>query len=256
MHKATRIIAPSRFLAEVAIEHLGADPDKISIVGWGMDHLPEPAASSGVLLERPYALFIGQTQPHWNVGVLIDAWRAGVPNELDLVISGAAGADDANLRRRVRDAGLEERVHFTGMLPGDRLMALIRDARLFVDPSLAESFGKPAIETMLLGIPCGVSNRGALPETTQGAALLFDATDVDAIVDVVNRLHSDAALRAQLAVDGPRVAGQYRWATAAAAYWDAVRAAMGDAVASRAAARRAAADGTSADEGRSQAQRR
>jgi glycosyltransferase involved in cell wall biosynthesis len=154
--------------------------------------------------------------------VLIDAWRAGVPNELDLVISGAAGSDDANLRRRANEAGLDDRIHFTGMLPADRLMALIRDARMFVDPSLAESFGKPAVESMQLGIPIGVSNRGALPETTQGAALLFDATDVDAIVDSVNRLHSDDELRSRLAVDGPRVASQYRWATAAAGYWDAV----------------------------------
>lgn len=226
MRTATRIVAPSRFLAEVAIECLGADPEKVSVVGWGMDHLPPPAASSGVALERPYALFIGQTQPHWNVGVLVEAWRAGVPSDLDLVISGAAGADDANLRRRVAEAGLQDRVHFTGMIASENLMALIRDARLYVDPSLADSFGKPAIETMMLGIPCGVSDRGALPETTQGAAVLFDATDVEAVVDIVNRLHYDEELRARLAVDGPRVAAQYRWATACEGYWDSVRAAM------------------------------
>jgi alpha-1,3-rhamnosyl/mannosyltransferase len=224
--RATRIIAPSEFLRRTVIERLGAHPDKVSVVPIGIDHLPAPAESSGLAIDRPYALFIGQTQPHWNVGVLIDAWRSGVPEELALVISGAAGADDANLRRRAAAAGLEKRVHFTGLLPPDRLRALIRDARLFVDPGLAESFGKPAIEAMMLGIPCAVSDRGALPETTQGAALLFDATDPEQIVDAVTRLHTDQELRDRLAIEGPRVAGRFRWATSAAAYWDVVRAAV------------------------------
>jgi glycosyltransferase involved in cell wall biosynthesis len=121
---------------------------------------------------------------------------------------------------------------------------------------LAESFGKPAIETMMLGIPCAVSDRGALPETTDGAALLFDATSVDSTLDAVIRLHTDEALRERLATEGPPVAARYRWASTTAAYWDVVRDAIDDRVAARHIARRAAASGTERADGRSQAERR
>ncbi len=231
--RAARIITPTEFLREVVVERLNAPPDRVSVIGWGMDHLPVPAESSGVNVARPYALFIGQTQPHWNVDVLLDAWGRGVPDDLILVISGAAGSDDQRLRKRIADEGLAGRVVFTGMLPGPELMALIRDARLFVDPSLAEGFGKPVIETMMLGIPCAVSDRGALPEVTQQAALIFDATDPDAVVDAVTRLHHDDELRRTLSERGPVVTRRFRWETAALGYWDEVRAAIGDPVVSR-----------------------
>ena len=226
--RAARIITPSDFLRGVVIDRLGATPDRVRTIPWGIDHLPAPAASPGIDLPRPYALFIGQTQPHWNVGALLDAWRAGVPDDLALVISGAAGRDDASLRRRVDREGLAGRVHFTGLLPADRLMAVIRDAHLFVDPSLAEGFGKPVLETMRLGVPCAVSSGGALPEVTNGAALVFDPMDAEAVADAVTRLHGDRDLRQRLHIEGPKVASQYRWARSVEGYWEEVRAAVAD----------------------------
>lgn len=226
--RATRIITPSEFLRAIVIDRLGAAPERVRTIPWGMDHLPVAAQSSGVDVAGPYALFIGQTQPHWNVGALIDAWQRDVPDELSLVISGAAGAQDGELRRRVERAGLAGRVRFTGLLAPERLMALIRDARLFVDPSLAEGFGKPVIETMLLGIPCAVAARGALPEVTQGGALVFDPEDADGLADVITRLHEDDALRRRLRAKGPKVARQYVWAQSVAGYWEEIRAALAE----------------------------
>ena len=107
-------------------------------------------------------------------------------------------------------------------------MAVIRDAHLFVDPSLAEGFGKPVIEAMLSGVPSAVSTGGALPEVTQGAALVFDPKDPEAVADAVTRLHLDADLRDRLSIEGPRVAAQYRWAEAVQGYWQEVRAAVAE----------------------------
>jgi glycosyltransferase involved in cell wall biosynthesis len=224
--RATRIVIPSDFLRPLVLERLGAEPDRVRTVPWGIDSLPEPAAESGVDIPKPYALFVGQTQPHWNVGLLLDAWQRDVPAELSLAICAERGGDETALRQTVARARLGDRVFFTGQMPPDRKMALIRDARIFVDPSLAESFAKPALESMSQGIPSAVSNRGALREVTRGAALTFDAGDADELASVVSRLHQDESLRARLQVEGPQVAASYRWVTAAAAYWEEVEGAV------------------------------
>lgn len=222
--RASRIIVPSEYVRRTVVEHLAVPPGKVATIPWGLDHLPPP--DPRIEHPRPYALFIGQTLPAWNVGALLDAWRSGAGGDLDLVISGARGTDEPGLQRRVQQEGLAGRVVFTGLLPGPRLMALIRDADIFVYPVLADGFGKPPLEAMLLGVPTAVSDRGALADVTKGAALTFDPEDPDALVDAVKRLREDDDLRRRLRREGPEVARQYRWDDAVNGFWREVELAM------------------------------
>ena len=187
----------------------------------------EPARVVATDLPRPYALFVGQTQPHWNVGALIEAWRvgAGADRDLHLVICGPAGRDDASLRDRVDRAHLGHRVHFTGQLPPDKLAAAYREADMFLYPPWIEGFGYPALTAMAYGLPTAVSNAGALPETVGDGAVLFEPDDTDAVVALVNQLGHDDALRARLRQDGPQVAAAYRWDGAINGFWAEVLAA-------------------------------
>jgi glycosyltransferase involved in cell wall biosynthesis len=169
---------------------------------------------------------VGQTEPHKNIGLLLDAWRAGVPAELDLVICGPAGRDDARLREMAAAPELRARVHFTGRLDDAALARAYQDARLFLCPSLAEGFGFPPLEAMARGIPTAVSNAGALPEVTAGGAVLFDPHDADALATLVTRLASDEPLRNQLSTRGREVVARYTWAATAAALWSEVTSAI------------------------------
>ncbi len=222
--RASRIVAPSDYTRRTIVEHLGVLPEKVTTIPFGLDHLPAPDPRNQH--PRPYALFVGQTQPEWNVGVLLDAWRSGAGGELDLVISGPIGRDEPGLRGRVEQEGLAKRVYFTGHLPSPRLMALIRDADIFLYPALADGRGMPPLEAMLFGVPTAVSNRGALVEVTKGAALTFDPDDPDALVDVVTRLREDDELRRRLRREGPEVARRYRWDDAVTGYWREVQLAL------------------------------
>ncbi len=215
--RASRIIAPSNYVRDTIVEHLHVPPEKVTTIAWGLDHLPPP--DPGTEYPRPYALFVGQTQPAWNAGALLDAWRAGAGGELDLVLYGPSGTQDLALRRRVEQEGLAGRVQFIAHLPAPRLMALIRDADIFVHPALADGSGKPPLEALLLGVPTAVANRGALAEVTKGAALTFDPEDPDAVVDAVTRLREDEELRRRLRRVGPGVARQYRWDDAITGFW-------------------------------------
>jgi glycosyltransferase involved in cell wall biosynthesis len=223
--RATRIAVPSDYVRRIVIDQLGIAPDRVTTIRWGLDHLPPPDAER--LHPRPYALFVGQPQPVWNVDILLDAWGAGAAPDLDLVISGPSGRDESRIRRRVADEDLSDRVHFTGHVSSPRLMALMRDAEIFVYPARADDRGMAPLESMLFGVPTAVADRGALPEVTQGAAETFDPEDLDAVIDVITRLRTDEVLRTRLRREGPLVGRELRWGEAARAFWREVDLARG-----------------------------
>jgi alpha-1,3-rhamnosyl/mannosyltransferase len=225
--RATRVVTGSQAAREEVVTRLDLDLSHVSVVYPGADHLAATEPTRGDLgLPKRYALFVGQTEPHKNVGLLLEAWRAGVPADLDLVICGPAGRDDERLRLFARAPELRTRVHFTGRLDDAALARAYQDARLFVFPSLAEGFGFPPLEAMARGIPTAVSSAGALPEVTAGGAELFDPVDADALATLVTRLASDSSLRSRLRTKGRKVAAKYTWAATAAALWEEARQAV------------------------------
>jgi glycosyltransferase involved in cell wall biosynthesis len=95
-----------------------------------------------------------------------------------------------------------------------------------VYPSLYEGFGLPAVEAMAHGVPIACSRAGALPEVCGDAALLFDPLSVEAIVDAVDRILGDAALRQQLSAAGTARAGDFSWTKSAGSTLEAYRRAL------------------------------
>jgi len=60
--------------------------------------------------------------------------------------------------------GINDRVHFTGKIPGEKLIELYSQHQIAVSPSLYEGFGFPAAEAMACELPLISSDGGALPE--------------------------------------------------------------------------------------------
>jgi glycosyltransferase involved in cell wall biosynthesis len=229
VRRARRIITDSNASRAELVARLGADPARVRAIYPGTDHLARvsPAAEDpGV--PRPYALFVGQTEPHKNVGLLLDAWRAGVPDGLHLVVCGPAGRDDERLRTAAAGARLAGRVYFTGLVDDRRLARLYADARLFLFPSLAEGFGFPPLEAMARGVPTAVAAATSLPEVARDGALHFDSRDARALASLVTQMSEDRTLRDALSARGRRIAAGYTWAATARAVWEEVRNAVAE----------------------------
>jgi glycosyltransferase involved in cell wall biosynthesis len=82
---------------------------------------------------------------------------------------------------------------------------------VLVLPSLDEGFGITALEAMTVGLPVVASNRGALPEVVGDAASRVDPYSVDDIASGLDRVLSDAALRATLVERGHARVAQFSW---------------------------------------------
>ena len=149
-------------------------------------------------------LFVGMIDRRKNVGRLIAAFGqvAKELGETCLVIVGRKDEEDYSIERAIVETGVENQVFTMGYVTDEDLATLHAGASVFVFPSLYEGFGRPIIEAMASGVPVISSNTSSLPEITDGAALLVDPEDVDAIADGLLRLYRDEELRSDLSERG------------------------------------------------------
>lgn len=227
--RAAHVITDSEFSRDRLMRLFGVAGDRVSVVYPGLDHTlaatvdPEPIPG----LSEHFALFVGQTEPHKNVGLLLDVWETASPADLDLVIAGQPGREHARIMDRANRPPLAGRVYILGKVTPGQLETLYARASCFLFPSRAEGFGFPPLEAMARGVPAAVARAGSLAEVTAGAALTFDPDDPDELTACILAMATDSSVRSSLMTEGVRVAGRYRWTAAAEAVWAVAREARG-----------------------------
>jgi glycosyltransferase involved in cell wall biosynthesis len=237
--QAQRIIAISESTRREALAAYRLDPAKIEVIAEGVEPRFAPVPDAGLLsgvrarygLPARFILFVGTIEPRKNLRTLLEAYAALRPNapEVGLVIAGGKGWLFADFFDQLRALGLESQVRLTGFVPDDDLPALLSAAEAFVYPSVYEGFGLPPLEAMACGTPVLCSDASSLPEVVGQAGLLLPPTDAAAWAAALQRILSDAALRADLRERGLARARQFTWEAAAkrtlAVYKQAVEAA-------------------------------
>ena len=159
-------------------------------------------------LTRPYFFYPAAFRSYKNHGALIDALhilrqRLG-EDSYDLVFTGIHTMPK-ELKRKIADHGLPERVHVLGCVDRRALSALYRCAFATIVPSLYEQGSFPIYEALHWGCPVASSNIPALVEQCQplgDAMIYFDPHDPMAIARAMLRFREDrqAILARQQAV--------------------------------------------------------
>lgn len=224
LRRAARVIAISEWTAEQCAAAFGLARERFSVIPLGVDHdafarvtpadRARVAAALGVA--GPFILFAGALEPNKNVLRLVEAF-AEVAARAVLVLAGSGGALREAVLERVRARGLEARVRVAAYVPRADFPAILASARVLALPSLEEGFGLPVLEAFAAGTPVLTSNRAALAEIVEGAALVVDPEDPRAIAAGLARLLSDDSLARDLAARGRARAAAYTWEKTAAA---------------------------------------
>jgi len=222
------VIAVSRTTADDLSRHFGLGDDQVTVVLNGLDHArfhPGPAEPAKAWawrhgIDRPFFLYVARLEhPGKNHLRLIEAFtrfKAATGSDWLLVLGGADWHGAPAIHAAIDRAPVAADIRRLGFVGDADLPRWYRAADAFVYPSLFEGFGFPPLEAMACGCPALCSPRGALAETTGGAALLAEPEDVAALERGLARLATDDALRGALRAAGLKRAGDFAWQRAAA----------------------------------------
>lgn len=123
-------------------------------------------------------LFLGRIHPKKGCDMLVNAFakKAALDPSLHLVMAGPDQQGwSETLQQTVRDAGLEDRVHWPGMLDGDVKWGALYACEVFILPSHQENFGIAVAEALGCGRPVLLGDKvNIAPEIAEDGAGLME----------------------------------------------------------------------------------
>lgn len=171
--------------------------------------------------DKPFILALGTQEPRKNYRRLIEAYAklpTTLQNEFKLIIVGKKGWGTVNLAALVDELNLKTSILIYDYLSEDIVSYLLQQATCLAFPSLYEGFGLPLVEAMARGTAVITSNRGAMAEITQDAAILIDPYKVNSIAEGLKTLLQNNSLRQNLEEKGLQRAKFFSWQKAAAQF--------------------------------------
>ncbi len=201
---AERVLVSDERVADDATALLGVARERVRVVplGYG-DAIPsaEPLAAS-----RPYAFYAGNHAAHKDLHTLCAAWASLPPDHaLDLALT---GPDEPRLRARYARAN--GTMTFLGDLDDGMLARRYRGALAYVQPSLAEGFGIPALEAAVAGTPV-LATTTSVPSIVAPFAQTFEPGDARALASLLDVLVRDPAAARERAAEGAVMLRAYTW---------------------------------------------
>lgn len=224
--RSSRIIAVSEFVKMTAGTTLaGMFAEKCTIIHHGVGNIfspPEEGQGRENFLLAVSDIYVQKN--FQNLLLAIGRLKQKHP-EILLKIAGRQldGEYYQSLQKIVADCGLANNVRFLGSVSTEELADLYRRCRIFVFPSLVESFGNPLVEAMAAGAPIATSNTAAMPEVVGPAALLFDPGSVDDMATTLGRLMEDDALCQNMSAKALARAKFFSWQKTAQATLDVLK---------------------------------
>jgi glycosyltransferase involved in cell wall biosynthesis len=164
-------------------------------------------------VRAPYVLYLGTLEPRKNLKRAIVAFSriSSRYPEHRFYLAGELGWRSKELLETLAAASSRERIARLGYVAEEDLAALYSNADLFVYPSLYEGFGFPVVEAMACGAPVLTSNTSSLAEIADGAALLVEPEEVEAIAEAMDRALGNERERERLRLAGLARARSFSW---------------------------------------------
>lgn len=198
LHRARAVIVPSEYLRGLVVGW-GISPDRVHVVYNAAEPLPDaPAAPSAAAAGEKTLVTVGRLVPWKGLESLVGVLPELPGTRLLLVGDGPLRGE---LERLARDAGVDDRVVFTGPVPRARVAGLLRGADAFVFNSWYEGLPHSVLEAMAAGLPVVSTPAGGTAEIVEHLrnAVVVKIGDDRSLLEGIRAVLADPALAARLA---------------------------------------------------------
>ncbi len=187
--KADALVCVSEQTKRDVMQYYGIAAEKIHVISPGIDHIVAPHSCNQKPATRRSVVYVGTLEPRKNVQRLIEAFALVKKHkefyDVKLLLCGKKGWYYRETLRSITRLGLDADVEYRGYVEQQEKIALIRDATVFVYPSLYEGFGFPPLEAMLLGTPAIVARGSSLSEVCGRWATQIDGKNIEAMANAM-----------------------------------------------------------------------
>lgn len=220
--RSSHLITDSEATRLEVISYLGWPAEKITAVPLGVSNTFRPQTGNATdsclhrygLVYGQYSLCTSTLEPRKKIERLLSAYQLlpmAVRHCYPLILVGSSGWLSEALLADIARLSTQGWLKYLGFVPQNDLPSLYAGARAFVYPSVYEGFGLPVLEAMASGVPVVASPFTSLPEVTQGAALLVDPDNVEALASAIHYSLIDENWRQTAINSGLAVAQTFSW---------------------------------------------
>ncbi len=211
------VITPSLYTKELVHKYYGLEDSKVKNIPLAIEP-PSSHSDSKNEQQAEYILYVGRINEMKNIMQIIKSFKIiSETSKLELII---VGDDKHKFDKFLDDACCNEltkkKIKFLQNVSNDKKYELMKEASVFLYPTLFEGFGFPPLEAMSCGCPVLVSNNSSLPEVCGNAAYYVDPCDENEIAKGIIEVFTNEALKAQLVERGFDRINMYSWEVAAA----------------------------------------
>jgi len=142
---------------------------------------------------KPYIIFVGTIEPRKNIPFLLTVFKK-LSNQFDLIILGGKGWGNAeNKISSILNAEdyPKNNVRVISNIDTDHLIALYKNAALYLTTSFNEGLGLPLLEAMACGCPVVCSHNSAMIEVVQGVGITVNSWDVNDWLNAISEVKSN-----------------------------------------------------------------
>jgi glycosyltransferase involved in cell wall biosynthesis len=167
--------------------------------------------------------FVGRLDPCKDVPFLIEAVARMADRRNVRLLFVGVGPDEARIRRKAQESGLQDHVIWTGQL--SELAEAYAAMDVLVLPSVYEAFGLVLLEAMVMGVPAIARASNATSVLTASseiippsAGIVVPADGLAELTNALEMLQRDPATRVSMGQEARRVALQWNWRDVAREY--------------------------------------
>ncbi|MGM0647332.1 MAG: glycosyltransferase family 4 protein [Bacteroidota bacterium] len=226
--KASKIITVSNFEKILIDKHFNLPENSTKVIYNGVGEHFRKITNKNELesirkkynLPKQFLFFLGNTDPKKNTKNVLKAYARFITNNNDipLVMPDFGETYLKTMLAEIGEEHLRKHIHLTGYIINSDLPAFYNLSKLFLYPSLRESFGIPILEAMACGTPVITSNTSSMPEIANKAACIVNPHSPEEIASSIEKILKNQQYRKELSDKGIEQAQKFSWKTMAQNY--------------------------------------